>query len=430
MFPCLGVNDVLRFRATCKTAKTLSEDYLRRHPRSQSKVRIIFHPEGERVYLRSADEWALNAFLSEDASSSIRIPTGLFEFQSRFYQSFNIFGHSRLPDFLEKYGNQIKYLTVPSLQIPMGYEEWEFYKKVPKLKGLTVQMLKIVPELIPEPENVTFPEIFKQLEILEIPRTATPNSGLLWKWKLVEQCTKLKTISWHLQLPGEFEKMRELLEHGKLKKLQCCYIDFVSGFGEYQIAEVAVPWIPGLCELVKKYQLKLLNANSKYLSKFAITQMEQIAPHISSIKWAPLSEPYEFLTVGVFENVEKIRIASFAIDELPRMSNKTGRAITRASGAQCERLRRSLSPAIFPNLKKFEFDIDMYRGRNDTNLVLALMWGWLPNLEEVIFKNSGGLSNVAFLGVKQDRPFLLLTSMSDAPESYDFKKLSHDCIPY
>lgn len=67
---------------------------------------------------------------------------------------------------------------------------------------------------------------------------------------------------------------------------------------------------------------------------------------------------------------------------------------------------RSLAPAILPNLLRLE--ITLYERGHCT--VLSFMWDCVPYLEEVEFQDAKHLRHLAFIGPKNDCPFLLLGS--------------------
>lgn len=406
--PCLNVNDLLRLRGVCKDTRALSEDYLRRHPRSHGKIHII-RPEQQRYKKpeMSNQPLPLWIFQGKDEACSIRIPTDHLELT--FVEPCKIYENIFFPKFLDKYGSQIQRVTVSSLQIPMGEKEWDFFAKLVNLKRLVVGNFSIDSEktsLPPPPGCNTFlPASFKKLKSFEISRNtslATVKNCEMY-WRLIEQCTDLETIPWFPQDPEQFRKLWQILKRGTHRKLKHCCVKSVSNNYWENAVDAR---ISELCVMCINFKLKLVNANSDFLLGFERTQLlEVVAPQVSTIDWC-FQDAYEFNGHVSLPNVEQIHLF-FRPNDFVRLNTKSGKL---RNSRLATALRNSLSQMIFPSLRKLEISAIVCTNESN-NTVLALVWRWLPNLEEVVFSDSGGLNNVPFIGVKRTRPFLVLESM-------------------
>lgn len=389
VFPCLRLKDLLRLRRVCKFTKGLSEDYLRKHPDSSNCIQIFNEKD-------AGDTRSLESFLLQDGANSIRKPTRTLKLF--FSKDQKIFGHPGLPEFLEKYGSQIESLHVSYLSIPMGEDEWRFYEGLPKLKSLMFEF-HVAPDLASD-AVIAFPGTFKNLTTFKVLGSGQADISKFY-WTLVDHCTNLETIDFDGTLysgPHHLKELLRILEQKAHKNLKFCMI-WLYFYIEFADPSTSNSQLLPLCE---KYKLKFTGFHVNKLSAFEKSRRQVISEAISTLLWRP-GENCELSEDTPLPNVEKIYMCMKS-KFLPLINKGSGQFVDAAAG---ENLRRSLSPVIFPNLKKLEVGLC---DRLSDPSVMTHMWGWLPNLEEIVFGSTKCLKNVFFLGFKKELPFLLLTS--------------------
>lgn len=419
----LPLNDILRFRRVCHWAKDISDEYLRLHKPSEEVITIDPRKEEEfEKFLQDNREIGINKPVSQ-AYINLEYDTG------------KIFEDWKFKEFASTYGKQITCLDIYDITIPMKYvAEIEFYEQFPNLTCLKVHTF-VYDEDEPSEEhegpdyeeerkkgdfeenkdagkeNVPkiricdgkrLPESFKNITNLKF-RTRdclaswSDDSSLVFG-KLIEHCSNLERISCpvsrddyehntddHLR---QLKLMKNIFDNGSNKKLRT--LDFQGfircGHGLKPNPEFA----PLMLEIATKPDIKCLHIDSIYFCKFTVDQIRLLAPQVFSIDITYYTNANYFNVE--FPNVRKMRIREGYADE----------------GFTPESFKNTLSPKMFPSLKKLFYEEAIW----NTDRIGAMLWTTFPDLEEVkIYNFFPKLEDPTFLGVNPLQPaFLHLSS--------------------
>lgn len=337
-------------------------------------------------------------------------------FQIMFASYADPLAHPLLPDFLTKYGRQIRHLTVPYLSIPMKRGEKKFYEQLPKLRTLSVKLLHLNPvgQGSANTETLQFSETFRNLTKLDISWVSqyVSRNNL---WKLFEFCTELV----HFRIPSDlYEKplrlaqdldlLHQILDqkkHNKLRILEFSPVPMIL----YTYMSFRWHWEMGcaetcskfqgftkdLADFVTKFDLTLVNVCGHSLISFPRIQLEKIANHVVSLSMA-----------GV--NCELIKDHLPVAMEFPRLESLTHFHMSRWDTGQ---LRLILKPTNFPALRKLEVDYP--------TPFLAYMWKAFPNLEDVM------IGTTEFISENHAARGIFTSGAGDDGES-DFLKLASE----
>lgn len=134
---------MLRIRRLCKRTQSLTDDYLRNHPRSLNQHSIKVNSprvgESEEEKVKRELEPSLESFLLSDQIMCIQLPVSRFKLD--FLPEEKAWQHPLIPEFLQKYGNQIKHLEIYHMTLPMDKAEFQFYEQLPNLRSLSMTSL-------------------------------------------------------------------------------------------------------------------------------------------------------------------------------------------------------------------------------------------------------------------------------------------------
>lgn len=349
----------------------MSEDYLRRHPRSSNKIlfdmTLVGHQDqGE------CGEQSLEIFLQEDRESSIRKPISRFRLTWGRLVTETVLQSALFDEFLEKYGNQVAQIEVSRMSLPLGENEFKFYEKLGKLRSLTVNQVEVdVRKKITDVE-FNFPASFRELRRIKIHNGEHSMQGYVWK--LVEFCKKLEYYA--TPVCADFAMLFQVLKEKKHRNFKFYDMKhYVVGYSKFLTSKES---IPELCEMSVISDVKWVNVSSRLLTTLEKTSLEKIAPQIVSTRGFFGREDFGG---AVFPYVKEIRVV-LGLWEVP-------------------------SPRVFPGLKKLQISVSVdFR----TAGILCMFWSRFPNLEEVKFKGSGRATDAVFMGVQGEPPFLQLTS--------------------
>lgn len=414
LFPRLRLNEVLRLRRVCKWTEFCANNYLRLHPRSKNKISLslnahVGQDDDEDQGIDQGEEtenhfsFPLKAFLLKDNNSTIRRP--VTRFQIAVKSPPHSFKNPLISEFLEKYGHQVEELEVNVMSFPMDEYEFKFYEQLPKLRSLSVTMLKeeILKEVTDgENESVVFPKNFKALRKLEIVERKGVEGRPLHFLKLIEFCKKLE----HLLLPlfhfegrskpeisvsqvTELQRVLNLKEHKQFK-----FLDISRIFQSLANSADLRLMLTILHDLTMTHEVDLINVRASLLFKIEnFDVFSQIARRVISV----VGLNSEYCLFNVLPNVRSSEVEFFTRQHVVYVAPPPPR------------------PEVFPGLRKLEINTW------GTKVSLEHIWNEFPSLEEVTITTSNYFPSdavpvenpvdVVFTGDDVNRPaFLQLTS--------------------
>lgn len=333
----------------------------------------------------------MDTFLRENDLCTIRKPT------STIRLNVSVLNHPQIDKFLSHYGNQIKHVVITELTLPLEESELHFYDKLSKLKSLTVTFAKLRHCEVSNPLPKSFQEL-KHLKIRNLEKTKTIEQAN-HLWKMFEFCSNLRSFGCPCVTDVHFQKFQQILRKGQHKKFQ---IYDVEGFADCK----KISLISDLYELSLNCNVKLVNIVCKLVCSFDKLQLQQIAKNIVSIRKLIFLDYLDDLVDVTLPNLEKIEFCFLIEDDEESHLYFLDEEYNGQVGVMTRVLRGSVT---FSNLRKLEIWFPRYA---ETSGKLALMWAYLPSLEELIFLESCGESveDVAFIGEDGTLPFLHLTS--------------------
>lgn len=348
---------------------------------------------------------SLERFLIKDRGCTIRVPVTSLELQ--FSSTKHFTNNHLLEEFLENYRNQIVRLEIPILVLPMRRSMFQFFERLPRLKSLTVSDVVAEVDARGDDEDkdreLRFPATFRNLKKLDLQDLQTLSIPQNYLWNLIEFCTSLESLTFPFsQETGEvdqFHKMQQVLSRKEHKNFRfydmTCQSDLflVSKFEE-------------LRDMVCRYDLKLIDIESEFLYFCESEQRKQLAPYVVSMQGfrGDLESQFDGVT---FPNLKAIRFGWFPIHPLPEGVDELWIRENIAI-PDIDDLKLTLTHQIYPALRKLEIRSEFGTAALE---MFGLVWGQIPNLEEVAFQNCPATSDAVFIGPDPEQPtFLELTS--------------------
>lgn len=375
LLPYLRLNEVLRLRRTCQRMNSYAAEHLRMHPRSSGEFQI-----GPPTLGNYINGQTMGRFLQRDAMSGIPMPISKLVLDSVTYGKF-------MRTFLKRYGQQIQHLEVSRwMRFPLSPSAHVLFKKLPKLRSLTLGWIVLHDGIHVQLENTVFPPCFKHLKRLDL--RCSKHSPILWK--IIEVCVELED----LVLPAV--KDRDTQEAG----IRC-----VQGILDRQE-----------------------HKNLRYLSTSKTTQVLLYGSHISSVLELRIKHDLELVNVSV-SNLYHSGINVYGginVFSLPEWGNIDSRPVVqyRMSGLEEDQTLASeicsgihsigtlLTPA-FPTLRKLDLEFA------NSPIPTDSCWGNFPTLEEmsltfnIIQREEDTDNNQFFFGSNEEHPaFLQLAGKS------------------
>lgn len=342
--------------------------------------------------------YTLKSFLEQDDQSSIPMPINRLALG---WSSQLLYGHPLMPEFLEKYGNQIRHVKVQNMIVPLLPSTFNFFERLANLKSLRVTVMTLNEGDHDNP-SISFPQSFRCLTSLEI------HDWWSWPriWKMVDFCTNLE----HLGLPWQYANVAktdfpkvvmglgEILgrkKHKKFKYLDTDYIHLDDRDG-----------IRILSEFVVKYDLKLTNF---CYANFSALRVNDNALHDRVLFVRYLEEPPEPQEAPIPVVLRNVKIAHAVF--WPEMNS-------------LEHLSVIMTNTTLPALRTLELHF------SERPPSLEILWRRFPNLEDLSLTlkihqeesdNNGDNINPIFLGSDPEHPaFLQLTGKSVEYTQYPF----------
>lgn len=333
---------------------------------------------------------SLKEFLNEDITRSIRIPTSRFELE---FSTTDVLQDSPVFEFLKRYGNQIKKLGFECMNFPMTEDEWNFFEKTPNLNKLSVSSLKERGGA--QCVNTGFPEVFNQLASLRIfSSELLPESNCIPE--IFKFCKNLKLFYSSEASHRDMDEIAQILEPGQHKRFQ--YYDVTSLDKSYYHNPLNI-----LSEMAVKYNFRLKNVQYEILNEKSLLKN---AHTISSLLHFRFDKEglysCEVLDLISFPSVDKVRLF---ISAEPADCYYDPFQMTFED--QNEVMSKMMTPTRFPALKNLTISTGRKSG---VTAVLAQLWRFVPNLEEICFTACSAPGDKAFIGENGDRPFLQLMS--------------------
>lgn len=161
------------------------------------------------------------------------------------------------------------------------------------------------------------------------------------------------------------------------------------------------PFMPDLCALVLKYDLKMENIRPEIFLGMKESQRNQFATKVSSLGGS-ITKPgfQEFLDIEVLPEVKTV--AMFMGEQTPEEANAEHMKVL------ITRNLSLLSPDKLPGLRTLILGISDWNGGKLQ--ILTGLWSCCPSVEELRFTNNPILLDFAFLGENGELPFLQLIS--------------------
>lgn len=387
------MNELLRLRHVCWRTKGISEDYLERHPCSRKTIFLVAKSDSES---KSGGQICVGSFLEKELElkagaskvgfdDALKIPSFRFKLFISSKCEYPLFSSS---NFISGYENQIKHLEIPRMFLPFTTHELEFYEKLPNLKHLAMFDIRAAGT---EKSEIMLPRVFTNLRSLKIHHLVGDKNSI---WKLIESCKNLRRLGIGIEEPDHFCRLKQIISLNYFRKLE--FLDMenvVDIWRENYTSDLHELW-----EVLATSNLKLTNVNFWLFHQIERRCLRKaIAPKIISLKNISLDslEHGEYSRFETFPKVESLQVYIMPVDEVDL-------------DQEYAMVKRQLSPLIFPALRELKLSIFICDGSH----VLTQLWSCLNSLEEISFVEASleFLTDLAFIGKNDERPFLQLTS--------------------
>lgn len=396
---------MLGTRRVCRWIKNLSEDHLRRHPRSRNIIQIYIADKEDgqskendlkfptvKCFLREEQELAKRAEEVE-ADFPIPLPTSRFTIKVESPKSFRCL---HLRDFLLRYGNQMKYLKIERGKLPYTHEELSFYNQIPNLRHLIVVQGCGYSVIDPvEVTQVPLPQTLRKLIRLSVDGDCPGFST----WRLLEFCCNLQRlrIVRHVVNAQDMHRLITIFDQGRHKNIKFLDLGLFNN-KVLRLHRVGCRQVVSeLYTLVTKYNLKLLNVPILLFHEIMKTHRDEFLPRIASLGKFDISN-YRLSKIwrGSMPQVKEVVLCNECTPSDINLNLMSW---------IIQRNLRLFSTNKMPNLRKLTLMV-----YPDQVQLLAGIWSNFPRIQELYLSQALILPDVLFLGELGELPFLQLAS--------------------